>query len=108
MGSIDSLYDKVKRYLTAFFTGEGSTDAITGYSSGELQMAVFVMLLAAFFRVFSIPLGIVLLLGAAMMIAYFAPIIKTVDLENSNDLNRVLFWVVVYFSIILTVTLWGR
>lgn len=108
MGSIDSLYDKVKRYLAGFFIGEGSTDAITGYSSGELQMAVFVMVLAAFFRVFSIPLGIVLLLGAVIMVAYFAPIIKTVDLENSNDLNRVLFWVVVYFSIILAVTLWGR
>ncbi len=107
MGSIDSLYDKIKRYLTSIFGGEGSTDAITGYSSGELQMAVFVMLLASLFRIFLIPLGIVLLLGAAIMVAYFAPIIRTVELENSNDLNRVLFWVIVYFSIILAVTLWG-
>lgn len=108
MGSIDSLYDKVKRYLTSFFTGGGSTDAITGYSSGELQIAVFLMLLAAMFRLFLIPLGIVLLLVAAIMIVHFAPIIRTVDRENSNDLNRVLFWVIIYFSIILAVTLWGR
>ncbi|MBC7120428.1 MAG: hypothetical protein H5T33_02425 [Candidatus Methanosuratus sp.] len=108
MGSIDSLYDKIKRYLTGFFTGEGSTDAITGYSSGELQMAVFIMVLAAAFRVFMVPLGIVLLLGAAIMLMHFAPIIKTVDRENSNDLNRVMFWVIIYFSIILAVTLWGE
>ncbi|MEN3035461.1 MAG: hypothetical protein ABC537_04070 [Candidatus Methanosuratincola sp.] len=108
MGSIDSLYDRVKRYLTSFFTGEGTTDAITGYSSGELQMAVFLIVLAAMFRVFMIPLGIVLLLVAAIIVARFAPIIRTVDRENSNDLNRVLFWVIIYFSIILAVSLWGR
>ncbi|MEN3056664.1 MAG: hypothetical protein ABC545_01805 [Candidatus Methanosuratincola petrocarbonis] len=108
MGSIDSLYDRVKRYLASFFAGEGSTDAITGYSSGELQMTVFFMVLAAMFRVFMIPLGIVLLLVATILIAYFAPIIRTVDRENSSDLNRVLFWVIIYFSIILAVTLWGR
>ncbi|MGB9879455.1 MAG: hypothetical protein ACPLRM_01715 [Anaerolineae bacterium] len=71
-------------------------------------MAVFLMVLAAMFRVFMIPLGIVLLLVAAIMIVHFAPIIRTVDRENSNDLNRVLFWVIIYFSIILAVTLWGR
>ncbi|MDI9644080.1 MAG: hypothetical protein QFX35_02535 [Candidatus Verstraetearchaeota archaeon] len=107
MGSIDCLYDRIKRYLSGFFIGKGLTDALTGYSSGELQIAVFLMVLAALFRVLMVPLGIMLLLGVAVLLYNFAPIIRVVDRENSNDLNRVLFWVVVYLSIIVAVTLWG-
>lgn len=108
MGSIDSLYDKIKRHVAGYFTGNGYTDASTGYSTGELQTAVFLMVLAAMFRVFMIPLGMVLILGAAILILRFAPVIRHVERENSSDLNRVLFWVFVYFSIIVAVTLWGR
>jgi len=108
MGSIDSLYDKIKRHVVAYFTGNGYTDASTGYSAGELQAVVFIMVLAAMFRIFMIPLGIVVILVAASMVLHFAPVIRVIERENSSDLNRVLFWVFVYFSVIVAVTLWGR
>jgi hypothetical protein len=108
MVSIETLYDKVKKHLSAFFTGRGYSDQLTGYMTGELQMLVFILLLASLFRIFSIPLGIILLVGAIAGILYVAPVIRRVQSESSNDLNTVLFWVVIYFAVIIAVTMWGR
>ncbi|MDD1776291.1 MAG: hypothetical protein LUP94_02945 [Candidatus Methanomethylicus sp.] len=108
MGSIDSIYDKVKKYIHDFASGRGASSAMTGYMSGELQTVVFIMIIAAFFRLFSIPLGMVILIGVVAAVLYFAPTIKTMERENASDLNQVLFWVVIYFAAIIAVTLWGR
>jgi hypothetical protein len=107
MGSIDSLYDKVKRFVTEFTFGKGTSSVMTGYMTGELQTVVFIMVIASFFRIFSIPLGMVLLAGVIAAVLYFAPAIKAMDKENASDLNRVLFWVMVYFAVIIAVTMWG-
>lgn len=108
MGSIDSLYDKVKRYVIEFTSGKGTSSAMTGYMTGELQTVVFIMVMAAFFRIFSIPLGMLLLIAVVAAVVYFAPVIKAMEQENGSDLNRVLFWVILYFAVIMAVTLWGR
>lgn len=108
MVSIETIYDKVKRYLSGFFTGRGYSDQLTGYMSSELQMLVFLMVLASLFRIFSIPLGVVILVGAIAGILHFAPMIRRIQNESSNDLNTVLFWVVIYFAVIIAVTMWGR
>lgn len=107
MGSIDSLYDKVKRYLLGFNRGKAYSSSMSGYMSGELQTLVFIMVLAAFLRLFTIPLGIVLVIGVVAAFIYFTPIIVAMERENSSDLNRVLFWVVIYFAVIIAITLWG-
>jgi hypothetical protein len=108
MVSVETLYDKVKKHLSTFFVGGGYSDQLTGYMTSELQLLVFIMVLAAIFRIFSIPLGIVLLVGAIAGIFYFAPAIRRIQKESSNDLNTVLFWVVIYFAVIIAVTIWGR
>ncbi|MEM2057929.1 MAG: hypothetical protein QXZ28_00130 [Candidatus Methanomethylicaceae archaeon] len=108
MVSVDTLFDKVKKWISSFVTGSGYTNMMTGYMTGELQSLVFALILASFFRIFSIPLGMVLLVAVIAGILYFAPLITTLEKENSNDLNRVLYWVVIYFAIIIAVTLWGR
>lgn len=107
MGSIDSLYDKVKRFVTEFTSGKSTSSTMTGYMTGELQIVVFMMILASFFRIFSIPLGMVILAAVVGAIFIFGPMIKTIEDENSSDLNRVLFWVMIYFAVIIAVTLWG-
>ncbi|MCX8182480.1 MAG: DUF4407 domain-containing protein [Candidatus Methanomethyliaceae archaeon] len=107
MVSIDTLFDKVKKWISSFVEGNGYTNMMTGYMTGELQSLVFALILASFFRIFSIPLGMVLLIAAIAGTLYFAPLIVTLEKENSNDLNRVLYWVVIYFAIIIAVTLWG-
>ncbi len=107
MGSIDSLYDKVKRYVIEFTSGKGTSSAMTGYMTGELQTVVFIMVMAAFFRLFSIPLGMVVLIAVVAALIYFAPVIKVMEQENASDLNLVLFWVIIYFGVIIAVTLWG-
>jgi hypothetical protein len=38
---------------------------------------------------------------------FFGPMIKAMERENSSGLNRVLFWVMIYFAVIIAVTLWG-
>jgi len=108
MVSVDSLYDKIKRWTVEFVGGKGYSNQMTGYMTGELQTAVFTLILASLFRIFSMPLGIVLLIAVVAALLYFAPTIVHVERESSNDLNRVLFWVVIYFAIIIVVTLWGR
>ena len=108
MVSVETVYDKVKKHVSAFFTGRGYSDQLTGYMTGELQMLVFILVLASLFRIFSIPLGIILLVGAIAGILYFAPVIRRIQKESSNDLNTVLFWVVIYFAVIIAVTIWGR
>lgn len=108
MVSIETVYDKVKKHLSGYFTGRGYSDQLTGYMSGELQILVFILVLASLFRIFSIPLGIILLVGAIAGVLYFAPVIRRIQNESSNDLNTVLFWVVIYFAVIIAVTVWGR
>jgi len=73
MGSIDSLYDKVKRYVLGFTSGKGTSSSVTGYMTGELQTVVFIMVIAAFFRIFSIPLGMVVLIAVVTALLYFGP-----------------------------------
>ena len=73
----------------------------------QLQMLIFLLLLASLFRIFSIPLGIILLVGAIAGTLYFAPVIRRIQNESSNDLNTVLFWVVIYFAVIIAITIWG-
>ncbi len=107
MGSIDSLYDKVKRFVIEFTSGKGTSSAMTGYMTGELQTVAFIMILASFFRIFSVPLGIVLLAAVVGALFFFGPMIKAMERENSSGLNRVLFWVMIYFAVIIAVTLWG-
>ncbi len=107
MVSLDTLYDKVKKWMSTFVSGSGYTNLLTGYMTGELQSLVFALILASFFRIFSIPLGMVMLIAVVAAVLYFAPLIVTLEKENSNDLNRVLYWVVIYFAIIMAVTLWG-
>ncbi|MGQ9759652.1 MAG: hypothetical protein ACUVQ5_03655 [Candidatus Methanomethylicaceae archaeon] len=107
MVSLDTLYDKVKKWMSTFVSGRGYTDQLTGYMTGELQALVFALMLASSFRIFSIPLGMVMLVAVVAAILYFAPLIVTLEKESSNDLNRVLYWVVIYFAIIIVVTLWG-
>ncbi|MGC8936170.1 MAG: hypothetical protein ACP5KV_02235 [Candidatus Methanomethylicaceae archaeon] len=94
--------------MSSFVVGSGYTDMLTGYMTGELQALVFALILASLFRIFSIPLGMVILVAVVAAILYFAPLVVTLEIENSNDLNRVLFWVVIYFAVIVAVTLWGR
>jgi hypothetical protein len=108
MVSIETMYDKVKKHLSGFFKGRGYSDQLTGYMSSEIQMLVFILVLASLFRIFSIPLGIVLLIGTIAGLLYFAPVIRRIQSESSNDLNTVLFWVVIYFAVIVAVTVWGR
>lgn len=108
MVSIETLFDKVKKWVSSFVVGSGYTDMLTGYMTGELQALVFALILASFFRIFSIPLGMVILVAVVAAILYFTPLVVTLERENSNDLNRVLFWVVIYFAVIVAVTLWGR
>ncbi len=108
MVSIDSLYDRIKKFTLQFLGGRAYGELMAGYLTGELQMVVFFLILASLFRIFSIPLGIVLLLAVAGAVVYFGPIITRIEEENENDLNRVIFWVVIYFAIIVAVTLWGR
>ncbi len=108
MVSLETLYDKVKKWVSSFVVGSGYTDMLTGYMTGELQALVFALILASLFRIFSIPLGMVILVAVVAAILYFAPLVVTLEIENSNDLNRVLFWVVIYFAVIVAVTLWGR
>jgi len=107
VGSIDSLYDKVKRFVTDFTSGKGTSSAMTGYMTGELQTVVFIMILASFFRIFSMPLGMVLLAAVVGAIFLFGPTIVAMERENGSGLNRVLFWVMIYFAVIIAVTLWG-
>lgn len=108
MVSVETLYDKVKRWISGFITGRGYSDQLTGYMTGELQMLVFVLLLASLFRIFSVPLGIILVAGAIAGLLYFGPVIRRVQRESGNGLNTVLFWVVIYFAVIIAVTMWGR
>ena len=108
MVSIETMYDKVKKHLSGFFKDRGYSDQLTGYMSSEIQMLVFILVLASLFRIFSIPLGIVLLIGTIAGLLYFAPVIRRIQSESSNDLNTVLFWVVIYFAVIVAVTVWGR
>lgn len=107
MVSVESIYDKIKKWASPHVEGKGSSDQLTGYMTGELQTLVFILILASLFRIFSVPLGIVLLVGAIAGVLYFAPIVRRIQKENSNDLNTVLFWVVIYFAVIIAVTLWG-
>jgi hypothetical protein len=81
---------------------------MTGYTTAELQASVFLLVLASLFRIFSVPLGIILVIAAIAGVIVFAPLIVTLERENESDLNRVLFWVVIYFAIIIAVTMWGR
>jgi quinol-cytochrome oxidoreductase complex cytochrome b subunit len=108
MVSIESVYDKMKKWVSPFLYGKGFSDQLTGYMTGELQTLVFIMILASLFRIFSVPLGIVVLVGAVAGILYFTPVLRRVQKESSNDLNTVLFWVVIYFAVIIAVTVWGR
>jgi hypothetical protein len=108
MGSIASLYDKIKNFTAQFFGGKGFSSSMTGYTTAELQASVFILVLASLFRIFSVPLGIVLVIAAIAGVIVFAPMIGTLERENDSDLNRVLFWVVIYFAIIIAVTMWGR
>jgi hypothetical protein len=108
MVSIESVYDKMKKWVSLFIEGRGFSDQLTGYMTGELQTLVFILLLASLFRIFSVPLGIVILVGAVAGVLYFAPVLRRVQKESSNDLNTVLFWVVIYFAVIIAVTMWGR
>jgi hypothetical protein len=108
MVSVESIYDKIKKWAYPFIEGKGFSDQLTGYMTGELQTLVFILVLASLFRIFSVPLGIVLLVGAVAGVLYFAPVIRRVQKESSNDLNTVLFWVVIYFAVIIAITLWGR
>ena len=48
------------------------------------------------------------MVGAIAGVLYFGPVIRRVQKESSNDLNSVLFWVVIYFAVIIAITLWGR
>ncbi len=108
MVSIDSLYDRIKKFTLHFLGGRSYGELMSGYLTGELQIVVFFMILASLFRIFSIPLGVILLLAVAGAVIYFGPVIMRVEEENENDLNRVIFWIVIYFAVIVAVTLWGR
>ena len=108
MVSVESVYDKIKKWASTYVEGRGASDQLTGYMTGELQTLVFILILASLFRIFSVPLGLVLLVGAIAGILYFAPVLRRLLKESNNDLNTVLFWVVIYFAVIIAVTLWGR
>jgi H+/Cl- antiporter ClcA len=107
MTSTETFYEKLKKWLDSFITGSGYTSITTGYITGELQFLLFIIVLSVFFRLFSIPLAIILLIFTTVFALYFSPVIKDVEKENMNDLNRVLYWMVVYFAIIIAITLWG-
>lgn len=108
MVSVESIYDKIKKWASLFVEGRGSSNQLTGYMTGELQTLVFILVLASLFRIFSVPLGIVMVVGAIAGTVYFAPVLRRVQKESSNSLNTVLFWVVIYFAVIIAVTVWGR
>ena len=107
MTSTETIYERLKKWLDKFVIGSGYTSITTGYITGELQFLVFIIILSVFFRIFSIPLAIIMLIFITTFALYFAPVIKDVEKENMNDLNRVLFWMVIYFAIIIAITLWG-
>ncbi|MCS7097845.1 MAG: hypothetical protein NZ922_02575 [Candidatus Methanomethyliaceae archaeon] len=107
MTSISTSYEKLKKFLDEFISGNGYTNIMTGYITGELQFLIFIIVLAALFRMFSFPLAIIMLILVTALALYFTPTIIGVEKENSNDLNRVLYWFLIYFAIIIAITLWG-
>ncbi|MDH5806316.1 MAG: hypothetical protein QXW62_01180 [Candidatus Methanomethylicaceae archaeon] len=107
MTSIATMYDKLKKYLDNFIIGRGYTNIMTGYITGELQFLIFIIILASLFRIFSFPLAIIILVLTGAAAIYFAPTIINIEKENSNELNRVLYWFLIYFAIIIAITIWG-
>lgn len=108
MTSVATMYDKLKKFLDSFVIGRGFTNIMTGYITGELQFLIFVVILASLFRIFSFPLAIIILVLVGAFAVYFAPVVINVEKENSNELNRVLYWFLIYFAIIIAITLWGE
>lgn len=107
MTSLFTMYEKLKKFLDEFISGNGYTNIMTGYITGELQFLIFIIVLVTFFRIFSFPLAIIMLILVTALALYFAPTIIEVEKENSNELNRVLYWLLIYFAIIIAITLWG-
>ncbi len=103
----EALYEFIKKIAALFYRGEGFSSAMVGYATGELQLFAFFILLAALFRVFSLPLGVVVLFAVAGLTLYLAPLVGVFERENSSNVNMVLFWVVLYLAALMVIPMWG-
>ncbi|RLE51373.1 MAG: hypothetical protein DRJ33_06060 [Candidatus Methanomethylicota archaeon] len=103
----ETVYELLRKWVSRIHVGDEHSAMMSGYLVGELQLIAFLFILAVLFRVFAIPLAVVVLLAVAASALYFAPIAMGFERENLSNFNLVMFWLVLYLAALSTIPLWG-
>jgi len=103
----ETVYELLRKWVSKFHVGDEHSSMMSGYIVGELQLIAFLFMLAVLFRIFAIPLAVVVLFALAALTLYFAPVAMGFERENSSNFNLVMFWLILYLTALSTIPLWG-
>ncbi|MCL2687097.1 MAG: energy-converting hydrogenase B subunit G EhbG [Methanobrevibacter sp.] len=97
---ITSIKEKVKDDLT---TNESVSSAL----AAELVLISTLLIAAIMFRHINIILTIVVVLGLALILITNMPLIPKLIKEQSDSLEKMMFYVILTLGILITIIYWG-
>jgi energy-converting hydrogenase B subunit G len=98
------LYDKIISSIKSKFS---NNESVSGNIAAELTLIFTLLLSCLLLRHINVLLTVVIILGLAIVLLTNMPLIPKFKSEQDDSLNKMLFYGILTFGILITLIYWG-